>query len=70
MALKRHLRYTDLVLITLLEGLIFWDPWNNWTRAFPGPGTGPLSGPGRGFKFFSGIRVLTGPGLDNSSWKG
>ena len=32
MALKRHLRYTDLVLITLLEGVIFWDPWNNWTH--------------------------------------
>ena len=33
------------------------------SKAFPGPGTGPLSGPGRGFKFFPGLRVLTGPGL-------
>ena len=33
-------------------------------RAFPGQGTGPLSGPSRGFQFFPGIRVLlTGPGL-------
>ena len=33
------------------------------TRAFPRPGTGLLSGPGRGFMFFSGLWVLTGPGL-------
>ena len=33
MALKRHLRYTDLVLITLLgEGVIFCDLWPNWTH--------------------------------------
>ena len=32
-------------------------------RAFPGPGTGPLSGPGRGFQKISGLRLLTGPGL-------
>ena len=31
-----------------------------WSKAFPGPGTGPLSGPGRVFQIFSGIRVLTG----------
>ena len=32
------------------------------TRASTGPGTGPLSGPGRAFQKKSGIRVLTGPG--------
>ena len=34
------------------------------SRAFPGPGSGPLSGPGRGFQKNSGLRVFTGPGLD------
>ena len=34
-------------------------------RAFQRPGTGPLSGPGRGFIKFSGIRVLTDPGLQD-----
>ena len=32
-------------------------------RAFPRPGKGPLSGPGRGLGFFSGLRVLTGLGF-------
>ena len=32
-------------------------------RASTGPGTGPETGPGRGIKKNSGLRVLTGPGL-------
>ena len=31
-----------------------------YSKAFPGPGTGPLSGPGWVFNFFSGIRVFNG----------
>ena len=32
------------------------------SRAFPGPGSGPLSGPGRGFQKNSGLRVFFGSG--------